>query len=96
MLNLAKRALSMYIPLVANMAKDSSSLMATQVNFELLCDVNLLISLSYLMPMLETIHALIKFTHKRDVFVCDYVVTIKICQGQLYIHYSNLGKKIHI
>jgi len=30
-----------------------------------------------------------QIAHKKDVFVCDYVVTIKICQGQLYIHYSN-------
>jgi len=28
-------------------------------------------------------------THKRDVFVCDYVATITTCQGQLYTHYSN-------
>jgi len=69
------------MPLVANMAKDNSFLMAIQVNFELLCDVNLFISLACLMPMLETIHALIKFTQKMDVFVCDYVVVIKICLG---------------
>ncbi len=30
-----------------------------------------------------------QITHKRDGFVCDYVATIKICQGQLYTHYSN-------
>lgn len=26
---------------------------------------------------------------KKNVFVCDCVATIKICQGQLYFHYSN-------
>jgi hypothetical protein len=63
------------------MVKDNPSIMFTKVNFELLCDVNLFIFLSCLLPMLEIIHALIKFTKKRDVFVCNYVATIKICQG---------------
>jgi hypothetical protein len=49
------------MPLVAKMVEDNPSLMVAKDNFELLCDVNLLISLSCLLPMLETIHALIKF-----------------------------------
>jgi hypothetical protein len=54
-----------------------------------LCDVNLLISFVCLLPMLETIHSLINFVKKWDIFVYDYVATIKICQGQIYFHYSN-------
>jgi hypothetical protein len=52
--------------------------MSAKVNIELICDVNLLISLSYLLPMLKIAHAFIKFAQKKDVFVCDYVVAIKI------------------
>jgi hypothetical protein len=48
-------------PLVVKMAEDSPFLMAAQLNFKLLCDVDLLISLSCLMPMLEIVHGLIKF-----------------------------------
>ncbi len=66
MLNMTKQVMSMYMPLVAKMAKDSPSFMVARVNFELLCNVNLLISLSYLLPMLETIHALIKFAQKQN------------------------------
>jgi hypothetical protein len=51
------------------MAKDNASLMVVRVNFELFCDVNLFISFSCMLPMLETIHALIKFAQKRDIFV---------------------------
>jgi hypothetical protein len=40
--------------------------------------------------MLEIVHALIKFAQNRDVFVCNYVVMIKIYQGQLYFHYVDL------
>jgi hypothetical protein len=43
--------------------------MIAKVKSELFCDVNLLISLSCLLPMLETIHVLIKSTQKRCVCV---------------------------
>jgi hypothetical protein len=63
------------------MVEDSPSIMFAKVNFELLYDVNLIIFLSCLLPMLEIVHALIKFAQKKDVFVCDYVVAINIYQG---------------
>jgi hypothetical protein len=69
------------MPLLAKMVKDTPSIMFAKMNFELLCDINLFISLSSLLPMLETIHALIKFEQKINFFVCDYVVAIKICHG---------------
>jgi hypothetical protein len=81
LLNPTKWFLSMYMPLVAKMVEDSPFLMAAQLNFKLLCDVDLFISLFCLILMLETIHGLIKFAYKRDVFVCDYVAVINICQG---------------
>jgi hypothetical protein len=56
-----KRVMEMYMPLLAKTVKDSSSIMFAKVNIELLCDINLLISLSYLLPMLEIVHTLIKF-----------------------------------
>jgi hypothetical protein len=49
------------MPLVAKMDEDSASLMATQVNFGLFCDMDLFISLYCLMFLLEIVHALIKF-----------------------------------
>jgi len=56
-----KRVMEMYMPLLAKTVKDNSSIMFAKVNIELLCDINLLISLSYLLPMLEIVHTLIKF-----------------------------------
>jgi hypothetical protein len=79
MFNLANQVMSMHMPLIAKMVEDNPFFMAIQVNFELFCDVNLFISLLDLMHMLETIHLLIKFAHKQNVFVCDYVVAINIC-----------------
>jgi len=43
--------------------------------------------------MLETVHELIKFAQKRDVFVCDYVAIVKTYQGQLYTHYLDFTMK---
>ncbi len=65
MLNLAKCTLSMYMPLITKMVEDNPLLMVAQVNFELFGNVNLLISLFCLMPMLEVVHALIKLHIKR-------------------------------
>jgi hypothetical protein len=79
MFNLTKMVMVMYKPLLAKMAKNNPLIMFAKVNFELLCDVNLLIFLSYLLSVLEIIHALIKFAQKRDALVCNYVVAIKIC-----------------
>jgi hypothetical protein len=93
MFNPLKQVMSMYMPLVAKMAKDNPSFMVAKVNFELLYDVNLIISLSCLIHMLRKIHALIKFMQKLYVFVCDYVVTIKIFQRQFYFHYFDLATK---
>jgi len=49
---LTKRVMAMYMPLLAKMAKDNPSIMFTTMNFELLCDINLLISLFCLLSML--------------------------------------------
>jgi hypothetical protein len=46
----------MYMPLLAKMVENGPSLLTVKVNYELLCDVNLLIFLACLLPMLETIH----------------------------------------
>jgi hypothetical protein len=79
MFNLTNQDMSMHMPLIAKMVKDNPILTVVQANFELFCDVNLFISLFDLMSMLETIHPLIKFAHKQDDFVCDYVVAINVC-----------------
>jgi hypothetical protein len=42
------------------------------------------------------VHALIKFAQSRDVFVCDLVVAIKDCQGDLYNMYCDQTSKFNI
>jgi hypothetical protein len=81
------------MPFVGKMVEDIPFIMIAKHDFELFYDVNLLIYLSFLLPMLETIHVLIKFAQKKDVFVCDFITAIKICQKQLYFHYFHLETK---
>lgn len=61
----------MYMPLMAKMAKDNPSITSSKVNFDLLCDINLLISVSCSLPMLKIVHALIKFAQTRMYLYVD-------------------------
>jgi hypothetical protein len=55
--------------------------------YEQLCDLQILLGLAYILPLLESMHALIKFAHMWDVFVCNLVVAIKVYQNDLYNMY---------
>jgi len=39
--------------------------------------------------MLESMHVFIKFAQMQDIFVCDLVATIKVCQGDFYNMYHD-------
>lgn len=54
---------------------------ARRSNFEFVRDVQVVMGLIYIMPMLEILHGFIKFTQSCDIFVCDFVITIKMCCG---------------
>jgi hypothetical protein len=54
-----------------------------------LCDVGTILGLPCVLPMLESINALMKFVQTKDVFVCDYIAAIKIYQTNLYKMYND-------
>jgi hypothetical protein len=54
---------------------------------EHLCDQQILLGLTCILPMLESMHVFIKFAQMQDIFVCDLVATIKVCQGDFYNMY---------
>jgi hypothetical protein len=67
------------------MALDAPTIPSTKFNLSLFIDVEtLLLSLNAMMVLLEAIHSLIKFTQLKDVFVCDFITTMKICEGDVY------------
>ena len=55
--------------------------------FELLCIPYFLLGMCCLIPLLESIDSLVKFSQGRNVFVCNMVATIKMRQGQLFSLY---------
>jgi hypothetical protein len=43
-----------------------------------------LLGLNVMMSMLEVVHSLIKFAQLKDVFVCDFIIVVKICERDVY------------
>ncbi len=41
-----------------------------------------------LLPLIEALDSLITFSQKRDVFICDFIDAMKMCEGQLYTLYN--------
>jgi hypothetical protein len=49
-----------------------------KTNLQYLCDIEMVMELAYIMPLLELVHAHIKFAHGHHTFVCDFVVAMKM------------------
>jgi len=60
----------------------------TKANLMNLCDVGIILGL-HVFYMFEFVKALMKFVQTNDVFICDYIVAIKIYQANPYKMYSN-------
>jgi hypothetical protein len=44
------------------------------------CDLHIFLGFANILPLLESMHALIKFAQSIDMFVCDLVATIKFVE----------------
>jgi len=56
-------------------------------NLSLMTNVKMLLGLNAIMPLLEEVHSLIKFSQLHDMFVCDFIATMKICEMDVYMMY---------
>jgi hypothetical protein len=56
----------------------------------------MLLELAYIFPLLESMHVLIKFAQSKAVIICDLVVAIKVCQGDVYSMYYDQTSKFTI
>jgi hypothetical protein len=45
--------------------------------------------LACVLPLVETMQFLLKFAKKSDTFICKFIVTMKVNQGQLYTLYCD-------
>jgi hypothetical protein len=76
-----KSVLVQYKTLIIKMSQDNPLIAQVKLNFDLSYDIHKLLTLFFLLPLLEFINALIKFSQKRDVFILDLVINVKIFHG---------------
>jgi hypothetical protein len=62
MLTLSKHVLFEYKSLVVNVNENSTRNAPTKTNYELLCDSNIVLGLTCVLPMLELVQSLSKMT----------------------------------
>ncbi len=85
MISLVKHVLSKYCTLLMRITLYAPTIAFTKSNLCLLTHVKMFLRLNVIMPILEVVHSLIKFSQLRDVFVCDFITTMKICELGVYI-----------
>ena len=103
MLSPAERVMNKYRPLIVKMFTDSERpledilgskakldkklMEIAKKNLEHLTDVQILVVLSGLLPLLKCVHSLMQFAQTRNVFVCDYVSAIQMCIAEVFSFY---------
>jgi hypothetical protein len=65
--------------LIVKVATNCSLVESTITDLLNLCDIVTILGLPCNLSILEFVYALMKFAQSIDVFVCDYIVIIKIC-----------------
>jgi hypothetical protein len=78
------RVMNEYQTLFVKMQQDSPTSTIVKTNFDHLANVQILLGLACFLPMLWSVHSFMQFAQKFDVFVCDYLASIKICQAYVY------------
>jgi hypothetical protein len=54
-----------------------------EANLDYLVDLEVLLSLCCIMPLLNAVHWLIKVSQTRDFFICDFLEALKLCKQDL-------------
>jgi hypothetical protein len=85
------RVMNEYRTLIAKLERDSKAKKAPKITtdcFEHLCDVQIVLGLSCIMPMLRAVSNLMKYAQSNSVFVCDFLAAVKILQKDLIEMYA--------
>ncbi len=83
MLSLAKRILTSYKSSLVQMFEKHVAHDSARANLELLCNIEVFLGLTCIIPMLECVQSLSKFAQTHDAFICDFVVVLKNCVGEI-------------
>jgi hypothetical protein len=73
------------------MSDDAISIPNAKTNYKLLCNVEIVMGLTCMLPMLEAIYSLNKLVSNKDTFIRDFIVAIvKMCEVELYTMYVDV------
>jgi len=89
MLSPIVRVMNEYRMLLMKMEQDSATTNITKICIDHLTDVQIVVGLACLMPMLRSVYALMQYTQKLDAFICDFLATVKIFQAKINAMYCN-------
>jgi hypothetical protein len=70
------------------MTLDVPTIASTKSNLYLLIDVEMLMGLNVIMPLLHALYSLTKFAQLHDVF--EFITLVKICEGDIYWMYCDI------
>lgn len=74
--------------LITKMFENAPLVSATRLILVALFNIQNLLTLPLLMPMLRSINYLIKIALAQDTYIVDYVVLVKMCQNELFFYIS--------
>ena len=84
-----QRIMSEFKILLVKMAIDMSGAVGDRpstvaaTNFDYFSNIEVLLSLSCFIPILNVVHCLIKLSQACDIFICDFLQVVKLCQPDL-------------
>ncbi len=82
-----------YKTLVVKLTDDSTGNVDGKNNYELLCDVEIVMGLTCVLLMLEAVQSLNKLIQNKGIFIFYFVVFIKSCQVDNYTMYVDIKKQ---
>jgi hypothetical protein len=75
------------------MVGETSTIATTEVDYELICNVETLLSFAYVLPFLELVQSLSKFAQSWITFICDFIFVVKLCESNLQAMCNELEKR---
>jgi hypothetical protein len=79
MVFVVQQIMEQYWPLITKMYANVMKCNIATKNLSLFCDLELILGLHAILPLLDYMHALIKLAKSQHVFVCDFIDVLKVC-----------------
>jgi hypothetical protein len=96
MLFSCKRVFSEYRTPVMKIELDMNTYSTAKDNFDMLVDLEVILAFYYLVPMLEMVNKVIKWTQDRNIYVVDFNHGVKHCTSLLYHHFVDSSTRFQI